>query len=179
MKITLVRHAMTEANFLDLCQGLKNNPLNEDGRRRCLKLKEQLRNKHYDYCYMSPLLRCVETAIILVGDRVETIPDKRLIERDLGEFEGMPRKFYDSKKYWNYEKNISDRGVEPVKDLFARCDEFLQYIKEKHKNQDILIVTHGSPCRALRHLLLSHDLTSNLLDKDIDNLYCEEFEIKD
>lgn len=177
MKITLVRHAMTEANYLDLCQGLKNNPLSEDGRRRCLKLKDRLKDEHFDYCYMSPLLRCVETAIILVGDRVETIPDKRLIERDLGEFEGMPRKFYDSKNYWDYQKNSSLRGVEPVRELFDRCSDFLNYIKEKHKDQNILIVTHGSPCRALRHLMLSHDLKGNLLDIEIDNLYCEKFEI--
>ena len=49
-----------------------------------------IKEKHYDYCYMSPLVRCVETALILIGDRVEMIPEKRLIERGLGELEGRP-----------------------------------------------------------------------------------------
>ncbi len=178
MKVILVRHAVTDQNVLEVCQGMQNNPLNETGRRQCMKLKAELKNKKIDYCYMSPLLRAVETAIILVGDRVETCPDNRLIERSLGEFEGMPRKFYDAKKYWDFELNCSDRGVEPIKDLFSRCEDFLNYIKKKHKDQTILIVSHGSPIRALRHLILNNNLASKLLDKDIPNLYCEEFEVK-
>lgn len=181
MKVTLVRHAMTEQNFLEVCQGRKNSSLNDSGRRQCLKLKEKLKNEKFDYCYMSPMLRTVETAIILVGDRVLTIPDDRLIERNLGEFEGMPRKFYDSKKFWDYSLNSSDRGVEPVQEIFKRVEDFLNDIKEKYKgeNKKILIVSHASLIRALRHLILNHDYNSNLLDIDIPNLYCETFEIQE
>lgn len=179
MKITLVRHGMTESNFLEICQGRVNSELNESGRRQCQKLKEKLKDQHFDFCYMSPLLRAVETAIILIGDRVEIFPDERITERALGEFENMPRKFYDADKYWDYELNCSDRGVEPVQDVFKRCKDFLDYVMEKNKGQDILIVSHGSPIRALRHLILNHELTGNLMDDYIDNLYCETFEIKD
>ena len=177
MKITLVRHAATEENYLELCQGLKNNPLCDDGRRQALKLKEKLKNKHFDVCFMSPMLRTVETAMILIGDRVLTIPDKRLIERDLGEFEGMPRKFYDARKYWDFNLNCSDRGVEPIKDIFNRCESFLNYIKENYADKDILIVSHGAPIRAFVYLLTNAELNDKLLDKEIGNLYCEEFEI--
>lgn len=179
MKITLVRHAQTEQNYLELCQGSQNNMLCDDGRRHAKNLKEKIKNNKYDYCYMSPMIRCVETAIILVGDRVETIPDKRLIERNLGEFEGQPRVKYDPKKYWDYNLNSNDKGVEPVQDVFLRCEDFLNYIKEKHKGQNIMIVSHGSPIRALRHLILNSDLNGNLLDIEIPNLYCEEYELED
>ena len=91
----------------------------------------------------------------------------------------MPRKFYDADSYWDYDTNLSDRGVEPIHDVFKRCSEFLDYIKEKHKGQDILVVSHGSPIRALRHLILNHELKGNLMDDYIDNLYCETFEIED
>lgn len=179
MKITLVRHGMTESNYLEICQGRVNSELNESGRRQCKKLKEKLKDQHFDFCYMSPLLRAVETAIILVGDRVETFPDPRITERNLGEFENMPRKFYDADKYWDYDTNLSDRGVEPVQDVFKRCREFLDYVMEKNKGQDILVVSHGSPIRALRHLILNHELKGNLMDDYIDNLYCETFELED
>lgn len=177
MKITLVRHGQTEQNYLDCIQGHENNLMNDTGRRQCQKLKYILKDKHYDFCYMSPLLRTVETAIILVGDRVETAPDKRLIERNMGELEGKSRDLYDPKKYWNYNKNCSDLGIEPVQDIFKRCDNFLSYIKEKHEGQSILIVTHAAPFRALRHLLLKTNLYDNLLDINISNCYYEEFEI--
>ena len=177
MKITLVRHGQTEQNYLDCIQGLENNLLNDTGRRQCQRLKYELKDKHYDFCYMSPLLRTVETAIILIGDRVETIPDKRLIERNMGELEGKSRDLYNPKKYWNYNKNCNDLGIEPIQDIFKRCEDFLEYIKEKHKDQSILIVTHSAPFRALHHLLLKTNLCDNLLDIEINNCFYEEFEI--
>lgn len=90
MVITLVRHGQTEENFLHKIQGRSNNLMNDTGRRECQRLKMKIKDKKYDYCYMSPLVRAVETAMILIGDRVEMIPDKRLIERDMGELEGRP-----------------------------------------------------------------------------------------
>lgn len=180
MKITLVRHGQTDFNYENKMQGCTNNSLNEEGRRECRKLRESLLDKHFDICYMSPLFRAVETAIILIGERVETVVDKRLIERDIGEFEGKNRDLYDPKKYWDYQLNSSDNGVESVQNVFKRCESFLNYLMEKHSGEDILIVTHGSPVRAIHHLLKGTNLaTGNLLDIKIGNCYCEEIEIPD
>ena len=126
---------------------------------------------------MSPLIRCVETAMILIGDRVETIPDKRLVERDMGELEGRNRQEYNAYQFWDYDLNRSDFGIEPIQHVFQRCEEFLSYIKEKHPDKDILIVTHGAPYRALRYLIKNHPLKGKLLDGFIDNCQYEEFEI--
>jgi len=175
--VTLVRHGQTEENFLNKLQGRANNLLNDTGRRQCKALAMRLKDKHYDYCYMSPLVRCVETALILIGDRVEMIPDKRLVERDMGELEGRPREEYNTYQFWDYKLNRSDYGVEPIQDIFDRCKDFLDYIKEKHPDKNILIVTHGAPFRALRHLLLQHDLYGKLLDTQIGNCQIEEFEL--
>ena len=177
MKITLVRHGETEKNYQNICQGSTNVLLNDTGRRQCQKLRDKIKDKKYDICYMSPLVRTVETAMILIGDRVKMIPDKRLVDRDLGELEGVSRDLYDANKFWDYNLNCSDLGVEPVQDIFKRCDDFLSYIKEKHEGQSILIVTHAAPFRALRHLLLKTNLYDNLLDINISNCYYEEFEI--
>ena len=177
MKITLVRHGQTESNYLNILQGQVNNLLNDTGRRQCKKLAEGIRDIHYDYCYMSPLVRCVETSMILIGDRVPMIPDKRLIERQLGELEGRPREEYNAYKFWDYNLNRSDYGVEPIQDVFKRCKDFLEYIVNKHSDKNILIVTHGAPYRALRHLILGHDLNANLLDDEISNCMLEEFEL--
>ena len=177
MKITLVRHGQTDANFSNILQGRANNLLNDTGRRQAKYLAMSIKENKYDYCYMSPLVRCVETALILIGDRVEIIPDKRLIERGLGDLEGRPGEEYNSYSFWDYDHNRSDYGVEPIQDVFARCSEFLDYIKEKHSEKDILIVTHSAPYRALKHLLLGHELKGNLLGDEIPNCKLEEFEI--
>lgn len=177
MNITLVRHAQTEENFLRKIQGRKNQLLNDAGRRQVLRLKMQLKEKNYDVCFVSPLTRCMETAIVSVGDRVEMIPDERIIEREMGEFEGVPVTEYNAYKYWDYDLNKSDFGVEPVQDVFNRCEDFLNYICNKYKGKNVIIVTHSAPYRVLRHLLLKHELKGHLLDGKIENCQHEEFEI--
>lgn len=178
MKITLVRHGQTESNYQNLLQGISNHQLNDTGRRQCRKLREELKNVNFSFCYMSPLVRAVETAFILVGDRVETFSDHRLIERDMGELEGKPREQYDVKKYWDYDLNSSDFSVEPVQEIFARCQDFLDYVIKKHSGEHILVVAHGAVIRALHHLLHHNNLHGNLLDVNITNCYCETIEVK-
>ncbi len=177
MKIVLVRHGQTESNYLEICQGSSNILLNDTGRRECQKLRDKIKDKHYDVCYMSPLVRAVETEMILIGDRVRMIPDKRLIDRDLGELEGKERSLYDANKYWDYNLNCSEQGVEPVQNIFKRCSEFLDYIMEKHKDETVLIVAHAATVRAIRHILLKSDLGKTLLHDDIKNCYYEEIEV--
>lgn len=178
MKITLVRHGETEENYLGKLQGRDNNLLNDSGRRQTLRLKMKLQDKKYDVCFVSPLSRCMETALVSVGDRVLMVSDQRLIERDVGEFEGRPSEEYNAYKYWDYDLNKSDFGVEPIKDLFDRCQDFLDYVKKEYSDKSIIIVTHSAPYRALRHLILGHKISGKLLDGKINNCQVEEFEIK-
>ena len=178
MKIYLVRHAQTEDNFNGIMQGRANNLLNDTGRRQCQKLREKLYPINIDYCYMSPLVRCVETAFILIGDRAPMIPDDRLIERELGKLEGKKREVYDVNKYWDYDLNSNDKGVEPVRSVIDRCRDFLDYIKNKYpKDTSILIVTHSAPCKAHKLLLENKELKGNLFERNIDNLEYLEFDV--
>ena len=177
MHITLVRHGQTEENFKGIIQGRSNNLLNDTGRRQCKYLRNKFLDKKFDYCYMSPLVRCVETAFILVGEKVPIIRDDRLLERDMGELEGRPWEEYNTYKYWDYDLNCSDREIEPVQDIFKRCQNFLSYIGDKYDNNtSILIVTHGAPYRALRYLIRGKKLKGHLLDGRIENCSFEEFE---
>ena len=178
MKIILVRHAQTEDNFNNIMQGLRNNLLNDTGRRDCQKLRDKLKDIKFDCCYTSPLVRCVETAFILIGDKCEMIRDDRLIERDLGELEGKKRELYDIKKYWDYDLNNNDLGVEPLRSVIDRCRDFLEYIKNKYPSDTtILIVSHSAPVKALKYLLENKELKGNLFERNIKNSEYLEFEI--
>ena len=176
MKITLVRHGETDFNKEGKIQGLSNNLLNDTGRRQCRDLRMRLSDQHFDFCYMSPLARTVETAMILIGDRVEMIPDKRLIERDMGDIEGNSRELYAVDKFWDYNLNSGDQNIEKIQDIFERCRDFLDYVIKKHPGKDILIVSHGAPVRAMHHILRKINLTGNLRDINIKNCYCETIE---
>ena len=178
MKIILVRHAQTEDNFNGIMQGRVNNLLNDTGRRQSERLRDKLSSINIDYCYTSPLVRCVETAFILIGDRAPMIPDNRLIERDLGKLEGKKREVYDINKYWDYDLNSNDKGVEPIRDLINRCSDFLEYIKSEYPSDtSILIVTHSAPVKALKLLIEGKKLKGNLFEKNIENSEYLEFDI--
>ena len=64
-------------------------------------LKTKIKDEKIDICFSSPLVRAFETAMILVGDKVEIKKDPRLIERNLGKLEGKDRSTYDFLKYWD------------------------------------------------------------------------------
>ena len=177
MKITLVRHAETQYNTDNKIQGLENNKLSKIGIMHAVELKNKVKDIDYDVCFMSPLARCVETAIIMIGDRVKTIPDKRLIERDMGKLEGKLFSEYDADLYWDYNKNYKKDDVEPIKELFDRCNAFLEDLKTK-EYENVLIVSHASPIRALRAIITNKDLNSNLRDVDIPNCFIEELELE-
>lgn len=177
MKIVLVRHGETEEDFLRHILGRSNVLLNDSGRRQVEQLRMRLDKNIFDVCYMSPLVRCVETAMILVGDRVEIIPDSRLIERNMGDLEGKNIQELNNYRFWDYDLNWNKFKVEPVQDIFKRCEDFLNYIVEKHSNESVLIVTHDAPYRVLRYLINKIELKGKLFDGFIKNCQYEEFEI--
>lgn len=175
MDITLVRHGETDYNKKKLLQGSSNIPLNDIGREKCYELKEKLKDKHYDICFSSPLMRTMETAMILVGDRVLIEKDNRLIERSLGELEGKAHKLYNPKKFWNYKLNSKDNGVECVQSIFKRCNDFLNELDEKYKDKSILIVSHSAIIKTIYHIINNTDLYSDLSIPKINN--CDYIEL--
>lgn len=177
MKIALVRHGETVYNQLGKIQGISNIPLSDEGRRQCQKLKERIKDKKYDVCFASPLIRTMETAMILVGDKVLINPDNRIIERNMGELEGKPREEYDYIKYWDYKLNCGEMDIEKIQDMFKRCEDFINYLKEKYNDKSILIVTHSATLRVLHHILNKTDLNKKIPDFPVDNCYYEEIEV--
>ena len=116
-----------------------------------------------------------EKIIKKVEDDITFIPDEniRILVNEM---------IYYYHKYGNLDvadfiSYISDK--EELYEVLKRHDreEFYQMILEKHKDEDILIVTHGAPYRALRHLIRKHKLKGNLYDSPIKNCQWEEFEV--
>lgn len=177
MKIALVRHGETDYNKQGRVQGLINIPLNDNGRRQARNLRKKIDHKKYDICFSSPLIRTMETAMILVGDKTEIIRDDRLKERNLGDIEGKDGSYYDYRKYWDYNLNCGEQNIERVQDIFKRCESFFHYLKENYNDKSILIVTHGATLRAFHHILHNTNLNKNLLDFSVYNCYYEEIEI--
>lgn len=144
MEILLTRHGQTEWNFLKKVQGKVDIKLNQTGIEEAQNLKDTLKNEPIDLILCSPLIRAVETADIINGDRnIPILIVEKLSERDFGEFEGMPNTAFDFEAFWSYKQNMQYQKAENIRKFFQRVYEFLDGIHLKYKDKRILLVAHG------------------------------------
>ena len=171
MKLYIVRHGQTDWNAKGLMQGNTDTTLNQIGRKQAERIREELKDIPIDICISSPLGRAYETASIICNDRVPLLIDKRLEERDLGEYEG--KEPYDVRFYWDYTLNSSSKGVESVQDLLQRVSSFYEELKSKYKDSNVLLVTHGAVVRALHFIITGYNEDTNFMAFDVPN--CKVF----
>ena len=82
-------------------------------------------------------------------NNVPVIFDNRIEERDCGIYTGKDLGEFYNTDYWNYYSKAKVEGLETIKNLFKRIKIFLDEIKEKYKDKNILLVTHGGVARAV------------------------------
>lgn len=151
MNIIIVRHGQTDFNLERKLQGITDNKLNETGKEQALITKEKLKNEEIDLIICSPLIRAKETAnIINEGRNLKIIYDDRLIERDFGEFEGEYIKNYNVDEFWSYNTNKEYKKAENIRVFLKRIYNFLEDIKEKYKEKNILLVAHAGVSVAVK-----------------------------
>lgn len=175
MKIYLLRHTETKMNEEGKIQGKINTELSRKGMKEAEKIRDNLKDYDFDVCFSSPLIRAMQTAFTVVGDRVLILKDDRLIERDLGSYEGKDKKDNILDDYWDYNSNLSTNDVEPIRDVYQRIEAFLEDIKDDYQDKKVLIVSHGAIIRAF------HNKFHNCIDNPdlikIKNGYFEEVEL--
>ncbi len=184
MKLYLVRHGETEWNREGRMQGRRGVGLNETGVFQVEKLRDEIRKRgiEFDVCFASPLKRAVETAEILVGGKCEILYDERLVERGFGEFEGKSME-----EFWasvgendilDRKLNYSERGLEPIREVLRRAEEFLTDLKKNYGGEDqVLVVAHGALLRALNFAILGYTQETNFHGVHFENAEMKEYEI--
>lgn len=149
MKLYVVRHGRTNCNDEGKYNGKLDEDINEVGIKQAEEARKKVEKLDIDLIICSPLLRTKHTCNIININNIPIIYDKRLEERNcekltnekLGEF------YYTD--YWNYYSNKKIEGLETIPELFKRVSLFLDEIKEKYKDKNILIVTHGGVARGI------------------------------
>lgn len=142
MNVTFVRHGQTDWNIVRKQQGRVDIPLNATGIKQAEQTAEQLKDKKIDKIYCSPLTRAKQTAqIIGAGRDIPIIIEPRLIERDMGEFEGKDWQQFDSRLFWDYVANVQYEKAENIREFYGRVYSFLDELKGTEG--DVLLVAHG------------------------------------
>jgi broad specificity phosphatase PhoE len=163
MRILLVRHGETEWNRIKRFQGRSNLPLNQTGKKQIRALALALKDAPITAIYTSPLIRAMETAILIRSfhPSVPIMEDEGLMEMDLGEFDGMEAQHW-IERYPNYRKtwqrapsSVKMPGGESLQEVQTRAVEALERItKEYPPEVTLLICTHNFViCSILCHAL--------------------------
>lgn len=161
VKLYLVRHGRTEWNVNRMIQGRVDVSLNDLGVKDAKNNARRLKDITFDICYCSPLKRARETAEIIIGNKCDIIVDDLITERDVGRLEGTPVNNGKAKYFWDFNMNFDEDGVESSRDLLARANEFLEFLKEKYDKETILIVSHSGTIKALHYNIVGYDDNTN------------------
>ena len=94
--------------------------------------------------------RTKHTMELVNVNNIPVIYDERLIERDGGKLTQTVLDDYYYTEYYNYYSTKTVEGLETLPELFNRVHSFLDEIKTKYKEKNILLVTHGAVARTIQ-----------------------------
>lgn len=160
-KIYLVRHGKIDIGNEKRYIGISDVPLNKEGILQAKKLKEILYSIQLEKAYLSPLVRCVETANIILQNRnVEKVLLKELMEINMGKWEG---KTFDYIKSY-FPEQFKERGKN-IDSFVPECGESFNNVRErvkpvlesiiKNTHGNILIIAHAGVNRVIISTILS------------------------
>jgi broad specificity phosphatase PhoE len=163
-RLYLVRHGATPLTAEDKFSGAENVFLSEEGRTQVQRLALRLADKKISAVYASPLDRTMDTARILAQPHsLEPIPRQGLREISHGHWEGLTRKevetrFADEYAAWEADPfTFAPEGGESGISVLARALPIVREIVVKHKDENVLIVSHKATLRLILSSLLGFD----------------------
>ena len=163
MKLLIIRHGETGYNLDRRYCGFSNPSLNETGITQIESLAIRLNDCDVDFVYSSDLTRAVETAEILFKN-CQILRMQNFREMNFGVLEGLTyfeiiNRYPDIYRSWiaNPLQTMLPEG-ETFNDFKRRIHEGLSHLLSKHKNQQIALITHGGPIRAILCAALNYEI---------------------
>ena len=161
--IIFLRHGEAENNVKKILAGRTPGiNLTEQGKQQAEQAGEMIKSLNISAIYSSPIDRAMQTAEI-VGKHcdVKPISDDRLIELDMGKFTMVPyTEIFKNHgnvflKFYEGNLEISHNGVESFAEVQKRVFDIVDYVKNKHKDENVVLVTHMDPIKAMIGKVLS------------------------
>ena len=155
--IIFLRHGQAENNTKKILAGRTSGiNLTEEGKKQAEQAGKMLESLNISAIYSSPIDRAVQTTeIIKKHCNVEYKTDDRLIELDMGQFTMMPYQEIFKKhgnvflKFYSGSAEVSENGVETFADVKKRINDMVDFVITKHKNENVVLVTHMDPIKAM------------------------------
>lgn len=160
--IIFLRHGQAKNNTERILAGRTPGiPLTPNGIKQAKSIAKYVKPLKISAIYTSPVERALKTAeIVAKQNSVDYKIDNRLIELDMGKFTGMP---YDEifashgnvfLKFYQGETEIAHNGVETFSEVKKRVLNMVDHVIKEHPNQNVLLVTHMDPIKAMLSTIL-------------------------
>ncbi|MBS4538564.1 alpha-ribazole phosphatase [Clostridium sp. D2Q-11] len=162
MKLILVRHPETEANYHKLYIGQTESQYTDKGKAQVEKILNEI-DYTVDVIYTSPMSRCkllAEEVSKKLGTKI--MIENRINEINFGVFEGKDFKevkelYPDIWENWTRDYiNYSIPKGESLIDVYSRVEEFLESLKNTETTN--ICITHGGIIQTIITLLLELDI---------------------
>lgn len=153
-----MRHLPTLNNEQDYITGQHDVDIIRNGKEKAIQFD--------GIVYTSPLKRCSNTIKIKLETSQNVIHfDDRLLERNMGEFEGKKRKaiIYQYPTYFisgKFNVFLQPPGGESFAKFYERVISFYEDVVKK-RNEDMLICSHNQTLKLLKCILEKKELSIN------------------
>jgi len=153
--IHLARHGETDWNRAKRWQGFADLSLNKRGREEARALARKVEALPCSAIYASDLRRAYDTALIVAERKgLAVTPMRELREIDVGSWTGLSRhevkeSFRDAYTQWKTRTGRGWEGGETYAEMGCRVLEALRWIARTHPSDEVLVVTHSGPIRAV------------------------------
>ena len=149
-----MRHTTTEMNQYKVWSGRTDCDITPEG--VALAKKNFSYTSHdFDHFYCSTLKRTKQTLDAIIPYQTPII-DERIIERDFGDWEGLPYSIIDDKTIELYiQGKVQPPNGETYQEVKERLISFVEDMFKQYQNQRILVVTHATIVRMARDLFLA------------------------
>ncbi|MEK7608684.1 MAG: histidine phosphatase family protein [Patescibacteria group bacterium] len=153
LRIYITRHGQDEDDANGILNGRRDAPLTDRGIAQAEKTASNIKELGlvFDAIYTSPLSRAEKTANIIAEAIGGPAPEifAELIEREFGVMTGLLISQIEEKcspqilKTATITYFLDPKGAETFEDLSARARHLLGELRYRHKDGNILLVTHG------------------------------------
>ena len=149
-ELVLIRHGETDMNRELRFQGQVNVGLNAIGHEQARRLAARMAGEQADAVYVSDLLRARQTAEPIAGElAMSYVTESGLREQHFGRVDGMrvediQRDHPDAWAGWlRFEEDFAMPEGESTRSFHARVMEAVQRLVAAHRDDTVVVVTHG------------------------------------
>jgi len=159
--VYFVRHGQSKDNIARVHQGFKS-PLTSLGKKQARIVANRLKKLHIDVIYASPFIRAKQTAQIIS----EVLKKPIEFWEDIQEIPNpteLVGQYYKTKRAKRIRKIKKEKEIDPnwkysdeesFNEQKQRGLKVLKHIEEKHKNQVVVCVSHGTLVRIILALIV-------------------------